>query len=204
MPAMRCLSMVSSPRLSGTEQPVLALPVLRCRSPAPASYCLRCLRQGRGFMPRRAHRTWERPPAAGRLVVQARFRAAGNATRHGYRSGHDGDADHVTCRIRAARGPGACWCHRPGRTRPWTLPARRRGCRCCRPPLPVTTCDRAPCQPVSVAPAPAGHLRPRTRTSAGRGTYEQTASPAAGVPEIRHWARDVPGARRPRGAVGNG
>ena len=51
MPTMRCLSMVSSPRLSGTEQPVLALSVLRCRSPAPASYCLRCLRQGRGFMP---------------------------------------------------------------------------------------------------------------------------------------------------------
>jgi hypothetical protein len=39
-----------------------------------------------------------RPP--GRLVVQVRFRAARNATRHGYRSGHDGDADHVTCRIR--------------------------------------------------------------------------------------------------------
>ena len=38
-------------RLSGTEQPVLALSVLRCRSPAPASHCLRRLRQGRRFMP---------------------------------------------------------------------------------------------------------------------------------------------------------
>jgi hypothetical protein len=51
MPTMRCLSMVSSPRLSGTEQQVLALPVLRRRSPAPASHCIRRLRQGRRFMP---------------------------------------------------------------------------------------------------------------------------------------------------------
>ena len=49
-----------------------------------------------GSCPRRAHRTWERTAAAGRLVVQARFRAARNATRHGYRSSHDGGADHVT------------------------------------------------------------------------------------------------------------
>jgi len=39
------------------------------------------------------------------------------------------------------------------------------------PPLPVTTRDRAPCPAMSVAPASAGHLWPRTRTSAGRGTY---------------------------------
>ncbi len=34
------------------------------------------------------------------------------------------------------------------------------------PPLPVTTRDRTPCPPMSVAPASAGHLWPRTRTSA--------------------------------------
>jgi hypothetical protein len=114
-PTMSCLSMASSPRLSGAEQPVLALSVLRCRSLAPASHCLQRLRQGRrGSCTRRAHRTWERMAAVDRLVVQARFRAARNATRHGYRCSHDGDADHVTCRVRTARGFGGGWCRRLG------------------------------------------------------------------------------------------
>jgi hypothetical protein len=49
LPSMRCLPMASSPRPSGTGRPVLALSVLRCRSPAPASHCLRRLRPGAGF-----------------------------------------------------------------------------------------------------------------------------------------------------------
>ena len=109
-PTMRGLSMASSPRLSGAEQPVLALSVLRRIAYGACG-------KAAGSCPRRAPRTWERPAAVGRLAVQPRFRAARNAARRGYRSGHDGDADHLTCQVRAARGLGACWWQRPGRTR---------------------------------------------------------------------------------------
>jgi hypothetical protein len=46
---MRSRSVASSPRLSATERPVLALSFLRCRSPAPARHCLRRLRPGAGL-----------------------------------------------------------------------------------------------------------------------------------------------------------
>jgi hypothetical protein len=60
-----------------------------------------------------------RRPASGSLLireveVQARFRAARDAARHGYRSDHGGDADHVTGRVRTARGFGGGWCRRLG------------------------------------------------------------------------------------------
>jgi hypothetical protein len=110
-----------------------------------------------------------RMAAVDRLVVQARFRAARDATRHGYRSNHDGDADHVTDRVRTARGFGG-WCSSAG-LNPAISAARAA------PPLPMLppTVAGDDVQPHTLPAgvlcvASGGRLWARTKPSAGRGT----------------------------------
>jgi hypothetical protein len=83
MPTMRCLSMVSSPRLSGTEQPVGPLPgpglvLLLCWPQQPRSAVAPAPRTQRAYP-----RPEDRPPPATHLVSHPSSYPCGQAGNDG-------------------------------------------------------------------------------------------------------------------------